>query len=42
MPTTYYSKRQVGELPSGNSLLKRAYKPNINTLKHFSLGQAPL
>jgi hypothetical protein len=36
MPTTYYSKRQVGESPNSNSLPKRVYKPNINTLKHFS------
>jgi hypothetical protein len=42
MPTTRRSKRQAGESPSGDSLLKRARKPNTNTLKHFSLGQAPL
>jgi hypothetical protein len=42
MPTTYYSKRQVRESLSSDSLPKQACKPNINTLKHFSLGQAPL
>jgi hypothetical protein len=42
MPTTRQSKRQAGESPGGDSLRKRARKPNTNTLEHFSLGQAPL
>ena len=42
MPTTRRSKRQAGESPGGDSLLKRARKPNTNTLEHFSSGQAPL
>jgi len=32
----------VGESPGGDSLRKRARKPNTNTLEYFSLGQAPL
>ena len=42
MPTTRQSKRQAGESPGGDSLPKRARKPNTNTLERFSLGQAPL
>ena len=42
MPTTRRSKRQAGESPGSDSLLKRARKPNTNTLEHFSSGQAPL
>jgi hypothetical protein len=42
MPSTHQSKRQAGESPGGDSLPKRAHKPNINTLKRFSLRQAPL
>ena len=42
MPSTHQSKRQAEESPGGNSLPKRARKPNTNTLKRFSLGQAPL
>ena len=42
MPTTRRSKRQAGESPSGDSLLKRARKPNTNTLEYFSLRQALL
>jgi hypothetical protein len=42
MPITRRSKRQAGESPSGDSLPKRARKPNTNTLEHFSSGQAPL
>jgi hypothetical protein len=42
MPTTRQSKRQAGGSPGGDSLPKRARKPNTNTLEHFSLGQGPL
>jgi hypothetical protein len=42
MPTTRRSKRQAGESPGGDSMSKRARKPNTNTLEYFSLGQAPL
>jgi hypothetical protein len=42
MPSTRQSKRQAGESPGGDSLPKRARKPNTNTLERFSLGQAPL
>jgi len=42
MPTTRRSKRQAGESPGGDSVPKRARKPNTNTLEAFSSGQAPL
>jgi hypothetical protein len=42
MPITRRSKRQAGESPGGDSVPKRAHKPNTNTLEVFSLGQALL
>jgi hypothetical protein len=42
MPLTRRSKRQASESPASDSLLKRARKPNTNTLEHFSSRQAPI